>query len=540
MSTITSSNTSTSTATTTIPDHWEHIPCVQYGFPDGPARAPKLRTIFESIPGDAATASPIYRLTREQYERQDDFESGYEVKGYTSIATELQDECEAADSVLYPIHIESDAYHEEGAATLIGWFEEFIEDYLGVPFHSCALYFSGNRSIHVHVPRFTSGEDQREYLKELAETFNTEKAAELDCGLYSSKRMFRLPGVEHAKTGLQKVEIEPEWSEDRIFREANGATSERPDSYQAVIRHVFATQPSLTIDSAETTLSAPFDLFQIIDGEKTVLEFEFSKRNIETPLIEQTEYPENPPEAIKWLQYNAKEFSPYARADGNARSVAMVKAKGGTFAREHVRDGAALVPAYFYGARGCAGEEFTKADEHAPLQLSARDFKKWDYEAGDNVVVIGGQSRNSRIFIVKSWQATVIGHALTGEDASRKAALDYLDDEGYEVGSAGSSAEHLNKETTGTNTSSDYLAEVQTANTEAAELQRRAECDGIDTLSHDERWRVACRVLKFGWEQAWEWFRTQFGDDFDAGITQEQFRSIIEVFPEDYDHVEPQ
>ncbi|MFC7042202.1 hypothetical protein [Halonotius sp. GCM10025705] len=478
-------------------------------------------------------------MTREQYERQDDFESGYEVKGYTSIATELQDECEANDSVLYPIHIESDAYHEEGAATLIRWFEEFVEDYLGVPFHSCTLYFSGNRSIHVHVPRFISGEDQREYLKELAETFNVEKTADLDCGLYSSKRMFRLPGVEHAKTGLQKVEIEPEWSEDRIFREANGTTSKRPDSYQALIRRVFATQSSLKIDSPDTNLCPPFDLFQILDGEKAVLKFESGKRNIETPLIEQTEYPENPPESITWLQYNAKEFSPYARADGNGRSVAVVKAEGGTFARENVRDGAALVPAYFYGARSCAGEEFTKADEHAPLQLSARDFEKWDYEAGDNVVVIGGQSRNSRIFSVDSWQATVIGHALTGEDASREAALDYLESEGYDVGSAGSSGGTTNSVTAGSNTTSDYVAGVQTANSEAAKFQQRAERDGIDTLSHDERWRVACRLLKFGWEQAWEWFKTQFGTDFDAEITREQFRSIIKAFPEDYDHVQP-
>ncbi|WP_458188961.1 hypothetical protein [Haladaptatus sp. NG-WS-4] len=177
---------STSTNTTTVPD-WDKLPCVQYGFPDGkgPARAPKLRTIFDPIPDGATTASPMYILTRDQFERQQRLESGYEVQGeYNSIATELQDECEADDRVLYPVHIESDVYHKEDPATLIEWFREFVEDYLDVPFHTCTLYFSGNRSIHVHVPRFVSGEDQREQLKEQAETFCEETGAELDCGLY--------------------------------------------------------------------------------------------------------------------------------------------------------------------------------------------------------------------------------------------------------------------------------------------------------------------------------------------------------------------
>ena len=208
MSKSTSNNAATSTPTTTIPDAWENIPCVQYGFPDdkGPTRAPKLRTIFEPIPEDAETTSPVYLLTREQYERQDDFESGYEVKGYTSIATELQDECEADDSanrVLYPVHIESDEYLQEDPATLIEWFCEFTENYLGVPFHTCTLYFSGNRSIHAHVPRFVAGEDQREYLKKRAGTFCEETGAELDCGLgraFARGRVHARAQVFHLET----------------------------------------------------------------------------------------------------------------------------------------------------------------------------------------------------------------------------------------------------------------------------------------------------------------------------------------------------
>lgn len=99
-----------------------------------------------------------------------------------------------------------------------------------------------------------------------------------------------------------------------------------------------------------------------------------------------------------------------------------------------MRNGAPLVLAYFYGAQGCAGEEYTKEDEHAPLQLSARDFEKWDYEPSDNVVVVDGQSRNSRIFRVESWHANVATLALIGEEGSRQAALDYLESEVYDVG----------------------------------------------------------------------------------------------------------
>jgi hypothetical protein len=540
MSKSNSSNITNSTPTTTIPDAWENIPCVQYGFPEdeGPIRAPKLRTIFEPIPEGTETASPVYRLSREQYERQDDFESGYEVKDYTSIATELQDKCEADDRVLYPVHIESDVYHEEGPATLIEWFREFTRDYLDVPFHSCTLYFSGNRSIHVHVPRFVSGEDQRKRLKELAETFCTEKGAELDCGLYYAKRMFRLPGVEHAKTGLRKVEIRPEWKHDRIVREASTTHPDVPESYEAVLRGVFATQPSLTVESPQTTLDPPYDLFRVLDSEKTVLEFESEEQTIKTPLIEQKQYPDEATDVPEWAQYNAKEFSPYALASGNERSVAVLKVKGGVFARRDVRSGAPLVPAYYYGAQGCAGEEFTKEDEHAPLQLSARDFEKWDYGVGEDVVIIGGQSRNSRIFRVESREASVAGHALTGEDASRETALNYLQSEGYDVGKTDTSEKATPSKTAKPQRCASHVPKVQAPHTEAAALQQQAEQDGIETLTHMERWRVACRLLWHGWEPSWEWFQERFGADFDPEITRDQFRSVIETYPEDYAHVE--
>lgn len=539
MSKSNSNNAANSTSVTTVPE-WDELPCVQYGFPDGkgPTRAPRLRTIFEPVPDGATTASPMYKLTAEQYKRQATRDNPYNVKGYTSIATQLQAQCEADNRVLYPIHVESDELRVEGADTLIEWFREFVEDYLGVPFDTCQRYFSGNRSIHVHVPRFVSGESGRKQLRSQAETFCEETGGKLDCGLYYAKRMFRLPGVEHEKTEIPKLEIDGVWDNARLAQKVKNASPSPPATYAEVLQHVFLSQESLTVASAHSERDNPLALFQVLDSEKTILD---SSETLETPLIEQKNYPDDDANVIRWLQYNAKEFSPYALASGDSRSVAVLKVKGSPFGREKVRIGNgsrpvhALVPAYFYGARGCAGEEFTKDHEHAPLQLSKRDYGKWEYETGDDVVIIGGKSHQSRIFTVTSWQATVLGHALTGEDASRRDALDYLESEGYDVGKAGSSGKAtVNQETP----SPQKRSSTGTSKSEAATLQQKAEREGIEVLTHKERGQVACRLLRQGWEPAWKWFRTQFGADFKPEVTRNQFQSIIKSYPEDYDYVE--
>lgn len=529
--------------TNSIVLNWNNIPCVQYGFSegDGPPREAKLRTIFQPIPDNAETASPVYLLSHDQYERQQQLDSGYEVAGnYTSIATELQDECEADGStnrVLYPIHIESDVYHEKEPATLIDWFREFVEDYLDVPFHTCTLYFSGRRSIHVHVPRFVPGEDQRERLKELAETFCEETGAELDCGLYDPKRMFRLPGVEHAKTGLLKVEIEPKWSHDRIFQKANEATPDVPESYEAVLRYVFATKPSLTIESQQTAVDPPYDLFQVLDSKKTVLELEPNEQDIAIPLIEEEQCPDEGALVPHWARYNAKEFSPYALAAKGNRSVAALRVMNTPFARSNKRNGATMVPAWFYGAIGCSGE-YTKQQEHAPLQLSKQDYDKWPYEPGDTLVIIGGQSRNSKLLLTSVIEACIVGSILSSEHRGRDAALNYLSEKGYDVGSTESTGStSFNRDLNSIEASHIFPAREQ-PQTEAERLQLQAEQDGIETLSHKERSRVACRHLRYGWQPAWEWFKRQFGSSFKPEVTHQQFQSIIKRYPEDYSHVE--
>lgn len=541
MSTDTST-TESANRTATVPE-WDDLPCVQYGFPrdEGPARTPKLRTIFEPIPDGAITASPVYIVPRERYEYQSQRENPHRLSGdHNLIATEVQDECEDdkdVNRVLYPVHIESDELRTEGPETLMRWFCEFVQDYLEVPFHTCSLYFSGNRSIHVHVPRFVKGEDNRKHLKELAETFCEETGAELDLSLYHRKSLFRIPGVKHQKTGMPKIEFDGEWDNAQLAQKVEKADPCVPESYAEVLRRVFVSQESLTVGTVQPSSYEPHDLFDVLDSEKTVLEFETEERAIETPLIERVDdCPDDPAKVPEWSMYNAHEFSPYALASGNSRSVAALKVKRGAFARKQKRDRATMIPAYFYGAIGCSGE-FTKEDVHAPLQLSKKDYRKWDYESGATVVIIGGKSGSSVLLDVDVCDATVVGHALSGEDGSRQAALDYLSDQGYDVGSAGSKVSDASSRETPSGEARSIWPARTNPQTAAEELQLKAEQEGIETLSHDEKIQVACRHLQYGWDATWEWFEEQFGSAFKPEVTRKNFCGIVESF-EGYDDVE--
>ncbi|WEL22679.1 hypothetical protein [Halorhabdus sp. BNX81] len=549
----TNTTTAASPTSTASTSNTNYYPCVQYGFPveKGPRRTPKLRTIFEPIPDDAITASPIYKVPQEQYERQDEFETGHEVKGESSIAKEIQDECEADDRVLYPIHIESDAYQDVGPETLISWFREFVEDYLEVSFNTCRLYFSGNRSIHVHVPRFVSGEANREQLKELAESFCEETGADLDTALYSRKRLFRLPGVEHEKSGLPKVEIASTWDHTRIFRKSHETNPSVSVSYADVLWDVFV-QESLTNGKLPHSADQPRDLFAMLNPDETVLELisegqeeKAEQENaIETPLIEQMEFPAKTYDVPEWIQYNGHQYSPYALAAGNPRSVAALEVKGGAFAREDKRNGAPMVPVRFFGAVGCNGQ-FTKETEHGPLQLSegpGKDYEKWaenDFEAGDYVVIIGGQSRSSIIHSVAKTEALQVGYRLIREDGGRQDALTYLSEQGYGIGTSGSAEASASTSKDLAGKPHEIWPARESPGTKAEALQKVSEREGIENLSHNERVRVACRHLRYGWEPTWEWFEDQFGTQFKPHVTWEFLSGIVED-PDfgEYDHVE--
>lgn len=325
------------------------------------------------------------------------------------------------------------------------------------------------------------------------------------------------------------------------------AEPEVPESYEAVLRHVFV-RDSLTIGTVSPATYTPQDLFRVLDSGKTVLEFGCNKKSIETPLIELKELPSEASisEMKQWLMYKAKEFSPYALADGNSRSVAALKVKGTPFARKEVTAGNssrpvhALIPAFFYGARGCAGEKFTKTDEHAPLQLSKTDYGKWmdkGFQPGDHIVIIGGRSRSSIIHHVDLQTAIVIGDTLTGENGSRDEALDYLKNLGYDIGSAGrTKPRSLTKELAKPRSSSGSVPR-KIKLTEARQFKQQAERDGVKSLGHWDRWRVAAFLLRQGWDPAWEWFRIRFGAEFKPDVTWTQFKSVLDRGLEGHEHV---
>jgi len=309
-----------------------------------------------------------------------------------------------------------------------------------------------------------------------------------------------------------------------------------PESYAEVVRDVFVHQGEVTTATAQSPSMEPHaEIHPNLDLDATVLDLESDEREIETPLIE-GDYPENNPSGIpKWAQYRTKEFSPYAFGAGNPRSVAALRVKGGAFARRDKRNGATMIPAYFYGAVGCNGG-FTKEQQHAPLQLSKQDYRKWDATAGDILVIIGGQSRSSRILNVSSWQAEVVGTELTGEKANREAALAFLSDEGYDVGNSGSAN---SGSLTGRNSDQGEKSIWQARSnpqTDAERLQLQAERDGIKSLTHPERTQVACRHLKQGWQPTWEWFEAQFGEDFKPDVTWTNLRNLVEYY--EYDQIE--
>lgn len=534
MATDISTTDTTHRAATTVTDWFktaypESTPLVRYGFPreeGGQKQELKLRSLYEPIPENAITSSAIYFVTDSQRTRLEKFaDRPYEIEGSQNIVKEIQSECEDADRVRYPVYAESDARDDNvNFVTMIGWIQQFVEDELSVSPDRCTFWYSGSRSIHVHLPKFLS-HDQLTVIKDQAERFCQESQAQLDTGIYKPKQQFRLPGVTHRKSAgaLQKVQIDPSWRNDRIIRTA-ADDHPLPASYLEMLTTTFT--PQVGTEGFALSLDTP------------------DEKNIETPLIERVEYPENAYDVPKWAMYNTKEFSPYAHATGNPRSVAVVEIKGGAFTRKGRRNEAPMIPVWFYGAVSCDGE-FTKETKHGALQLSEgkrKDYEKWiqqGFQAGDHAVVIGGQSRSSIIHPIEKKEALRAGFQLIRENGGRDAARKYLSDQGYNVGASGSNSTTASR---GRN-SSDKAKEIWPARenppNKAEEFQLRAEREGIDQLGYPEINRIAHRLLRFGWNPTWRWFKEQFGEQFNPKETWEHLRSIVkEEDYDEYDHIE--
>lgn len=510
----------TAAAHAAIPDLDSYVPCTRFRNVDG-KQEPRLRNIHEPIPEDAECAGPIYLLTRSEFDYQSSIKNPYAIAGSTNIASELQDRCEASGRVLYPLYIESDEYHVYGPEVLIGWFTEFVEECLQLPIERCRFYYTGSRSIHVHLPLIAQGEDEREWVKVQAAMYSDKTGAALDLGIYSRKRQFRLPGVTHQKTGRRKVGIDPAWSRDQI-EVASEDSEAQPDTFAGLIADTF-TLPQPRGDSAGRT-----EWFAriVANGRLTIPE------KAAPPLIEQQAAPDDPVELAIWESYNRKEFSPYANAHDGTRSVAVLRVLGGAFARKSTRNGATLVPAYFYGAESCNGA-FTKHGCYAPLQLSDRDYPKWNYLKGDYVVIIGGSSRNSRIIPLPQEQAQACGRIVQTD--GREAALGYLSQQGHDVGRAG----RCPSQTTKSASPKKRVPRKKKSNSRAAQIVKQIEAGDIEVdADHYDRLTVANHLMKTrGWNGAWRWFEQQYGERFDPGETWKHLASLVASYPKDFGHI---
>lgn len=503
-------------------DHYpDHEPVVRYAFPDDngtPKQEPRLRSIHDHIPAGASWVSAIYVVTENQFDRLNQYaDKPYENLSSDNIAKTIQDECEDAGRVFYSVHAESDAHEadEDGGdivplPTMVDWLQEFVRMVIEIDPGDCTFYYSGNRSIHAHTPLFVTG-DNLGWLKAQTEQFCDESGAELDASVYKSKQQFRLPGAIHESRGLQKAEIDPDWGHTEIIRAATDAP--HPETYAEVLKTIFGPQDSADLADLLVSSSATDTQTQSSSVLST-----WPSRYMRPQASDQRR------------AHTAPSFYPYPTGDDHdGRSISAVRVVAEPFQRRAAGRNRTFVPCFFYGAHSCSGRDYTKDEHYAPLQLSKPDATKWDYEQGDRVVVIGGGNYESITYKVAESTAEQVGDLLDPEDGDRDDAIDYLQAEGYDVGSAGPSQTHSTPNQQ--SAAPDGGTDQPESETRAARLQRRAEQGSVEmSLAHGERRDVANRLLTIGgWDYAWNWFREQYGDDFDPQRTWNGFRSIIET-----------
>jgi len=499
-----------SRTTLRIPDGL--TPFVRYaetGDNGSPNQFHRLCSLREPVPADVNFVSPAYLLTDEQVGKHDELLSKddlFRVQDYKSIATKIQTECEDNGRVRYPVFVESDAdvpYYEMRAGL-----KRFIREVLEVDPDDAKWLFSGGNSLHIHLPYYIASEDGLRRLRRETKEYNENATVTVDASNFSKKSLVRLPGAEHHDTGIRKAPISPTSSEEklqaRIGKLVGGITSEGEGRI-----NYHAETPEIV----RYSLSEELGLI----------------KKIPTPIIEQQDRPVGTGNVERWKRYNRHPFCPYANAGNQRRSVMVAQVKGTPFCRKTTVEGKETwriyVPTYIYGAVSADGE-YTMWYENAPVQLSKQDYDKWDYEYGDTIVLLGGQSTSSRILdledtIDRNLAMSQLLHdskwVNEGKDGRRE-TLNALPVFGYEVGSAGKNGPRRENSTT----DRDFRP------TDAYRLQELAEQHGVETLSHEERRDIANRLLRTrGWDGADEWFQEQYGERYDREVTHRQLRSVL-------------
>jgi hypothetical protein len=493
-------------------------PFVRYattGENERPEQLPRLHRLDEPAPPEADFISPVYFLTDRQAELHEevlkrDDSGGWAIKDCSCIAEKLQNQCEEGNRVRYPVFVESDA--DVPFYQMREGLKRFIREVLEVDPAEGRWYFSGGSSLHVHLPYFVKNYIELQRLRREAKGFNEDAEVTVDASNYSRKSLIRLPGATHDNTGIEKLPVFPDTSDDELQKRIAQMKTD-------VLPHSKRKEISYTAGSAEI---GRFSLSQ----ELALI------KDISTPLEEQCERPTGEADLELWKRYNRHPFSPYANTGNERRSIVVAQVKESPYCRADEADKdidrGTFLPAFIYGAVGADGG-FTVWRENGRIRLSDKDYEKWDYEQGDTVVIIGGQSNSSRIIKLGSLieRESVVGALLSdskwvndGLDG-REEALEALRGWGYGVGSAGKNGPYR----------ADIRSEGKSQPSRAHRLQKQAERDGIETLSHQERLDVGNRLLSVrGWDGADEWFQEQFGARYDREVTHTYLRSITKGY----------
>lgn len=483
-------------------------------YEDGELRQGNLVQAGSPVPEDAvAVSTGVYLLTANQEDR-----IHWETPGARlgrGIPTSIQDECNADGRVAYSIVAESDAI-EDGVdvATIFGWLSTFAEEWLGIDEYT--FYYSGNRSIHLHTGEFVSA-DGMDDLRRLAEEFNDTNDADLDTGIYDQNSQFRLVGAEHRKTGLHKVPISEEADLDDCIRAAQAAPAQKQHPYElpSPSHHDEDTLASLDRHLPASPQARASHYHPGIEGISSL------PPEIERQVLRGVHKACNPGSCNREQSGYARPFSPYKKTGtGKGRSVIVMEQSDGLRQDRRSRD--IYVPARIEYAVGGGDGSFTRKDSRSLVSLSPPDYRKWEFEEGDTIVIIGGNSGKSRLLGVEGITARLVATAL--ESQGREKALEVLSNRGHDVGSSGYKPSQYHEKT------------QATGETEAAKIKRGIE-KGTRERSYTNILRAACRLLRIdGWDSAYGWCRDILGADFDPVETHEKLESIVETYG-DYDHV---
>jgi hypothetical protein len=448
------------------------------------------------VPDGFQYVSPaIYYLTSEEEERLHD----------SARPKEIQADCESDRRVFYAVLAESDGLDlQEGleAQTVIGWVTTFAQEYLDLSRDEYRLFFSGNRSVHLHTDKFVPGNGGLEWLKQQAEAFNEAHDAQLDTSIYQTKPQFRVTGVEHYKTGDPKIPIDEDTTRSDIASRIARADPDKDYPFTVDESYYYHTTSLCCRDSQDVIGEGPLPIPQAYIKENS------GEENEKRP-------PHNTGPAVS-SDAVASAFSPYAKVGGeNGRSVCLLRQTGEVV--EH--QGSYYVEAFVRQALG-GDNSFRRYNHDGLVMLSQRDTEKWEFESGDVVIIIGGQSRNSKLIDLTDREvvAEIVEDRL--REDGKQAALDTLQTFEHAVGEAGYNGP--------------YRESDSSESTDAARLKREVDSGQRNHDDYETLRDVCCRELRIGgWERAWTWVEGTFNEEFDPGVTHEYLSTFVEAyFPE--------